>query len=61
MQPATLHRYAYAFNNPVNVVDPTGRMPALSRSVNPANTTSSGNVTPFSAGAFGQPRRLGDI
>ncbi len=26
-QPNTLHRYAYAFNNPVNYVDPAGTMP----------------------------------
>ena len=50
-QPNSLHRYTYAFNNPVNVVDPGGRMPALGRSVNPASTAGDGVVTPFSAPA----------
>ncbi len=39
-QPRTLHRYAYAFNNPLSYTDPSGQMPAISEGSAPRSSRS---------------------
>lgn len=55
-QPRTLHRYTYAFNNPVNYTDPSGHMPPTGGGTPPAN---SGGSSPEYVG--GPPIPFPDI
>jgi RHS repeat-associated protein len=48
-RPQTLHRYAYAFNNPANVVDPSGHMPPGRSANSPASALSSAGTGPLGA------------
>lgn len=45
-QPRTLHRYTYAFNNPVNYTDPAGRMPGNNLPLQPISYNNNGNPSP---------------
>jgi RHS repeat-associated protein len=56
-QPRTLHNYAYAFNNPVNFVDPSGQQPPMPGGANtaPVAPTQSGATASAPANSYSSP------
>lgn len=60
-EPRSLHRYAYAFNNPVNYTDPSGRMPPQVASNGPLYSGGSINTPQVNGNGanpfFNQPTR----
>jgi RHS repeat-associated protein len=60
-QPRSLHRYAYAFNNPINYTDPSGHMPPQAKANGPVYSGNSGSAPQGGSGPtlpfFGQSGR----